>query len=184
MPRGTILQLGANPSRVILAGCTVIHPAHAHRGMRHSGPDGECWLRVTFLHRRSGAGLPEVQQVDRRRVGSGFWLCRSQAAPLPIMMAGALPVLKQAVAEAFLMADKKKPRTPSAPGLFVIQTASTRNVEPSTAAIFTRVPAGRSGPATRHTVSSSRTRPKPFSMACSSVAVRPTSCSVRRLRSG
>jgi hypothetical protein len=49
---------------------------------------------------------------------------------------------------------------------------------------LTRLPAGASGPATRHIVSSIRTVPAPSMIGFSSVNTRPTSASARLLRNG
>src|SRR6185437_15879504 len=55
---------------------------------------------------------------------------------------------------------------------------------PSACTIFTRLPAGVSGPATRQTVSSIRTVPWPSMIGFSSVNTRPISASARLLRNG
>ncbi len=66
------------------------------------------------------------------------------------------------------------------------QAASTTSSSSDgpTPVTLTRVPAGRSGPVTRHTVSSSRRRPRPSAMGSERVATRPTNCSARRVSSG
>src|ERR1700704_2543821 len=64
------------------------------------------------------------------------------------------------------------------------QAAATVRLAPSTCTIFTRLPAGASGPATRQTVSSIRTVPDPSMIGFSSVNTRPTSASARLLRNG
>ena len=51
--------------------------------------------------------------------------------------------------------------------------ASTVSTAPSVPVTFTRVPAGRSGPATRQTVSSSAILPVPPDMGSESSASRP-----------
>src|ERR1700686_1928477 len=62
--------------------------------------------------------------------------------------------------------------------------ASTVRLAPSACTIFTRLPAGVSGPATRQTVSSIRTVPEPSTIGFSSVNSRPIIASVRLLRKG
>src|SRR5712672_2179265 len=64
------------------------------------------------------------------------------------------------------------------------QAAATVRLAPSTRTIFTRLPAGASGPATRQTVSSIRTVPAPSMIGFSRVNTRPTSAAARLLRNG
>src|SRR5712672_4076504 len=64
------------------------------------------------------------------------------------------------------------------------QAAATVRLAPSTCTIFTRLPAGASGPATRQTVSSIRTVPAPSTIGFSSVNTRPIIASVRLFRNG
>src|ERR1700732_3749718 len=66
----------------------------------------------------------------------------------------------------------------------VTKAAATVGLAPSACTIFTRLPAGASGPATRQTVSSIRTVPDPSMIGFSSVNTRPISASVRLLRNG
>src|SRR5205085_4601737 len=125
--------------------------------------------------RERGARVPQLDETDRAVRGRRHQAGRHRAYARSAAGGGGL-------GRSVVVPARAKGANPES--IYYPAAGSTRSVPPSTPATLMRLPAGQSGPLTRHTVSPIATVPLPETIGFSSVNTRPTNASARRLRNG